>query len=81
MTNTFIQWAQKWHLTEKNTRVVATSVWLSNKGLISLAMLLSILDQAKIFSSPNKKVANAIRILPLHDPDQYKAAFILQRPF
>ena len=38
-------------------------------------------DQAKIISSPNKKVANAIRILPLHDPDQYKAAFILQGSF
>ncbi|MEC8893068.1 MAG: hypothetical protein VX901_07050 [Candidatus Poribacteria bacterium] len=65
----------------KSRRNLSLVIKQTGIGLISLATLLSILDQAKIFSSPNKKVANAIRILPLHDPDQYKAAFILQRPF
>ena len=65
----------------KSRRNLSLVIKRTGIGLISLATLLSILDQAKIFSSPNKKVANAIRILPLHDPDQYKAAFILQRPF
>ena len=50
-------------------------------GLIGLATLISILNQAEVISSPDQQTANAIRILPLYDPDQYKAALILQRSF
>jgi len=75
MTNTSTQLAQKWYHIETTIRVAATS------ALIGLATLISILNQAEVISSPDQQTANAIRILPLYDPDQYKAALILQRSF
>ena len=65
----------------KSRRNLSLVIKRTGIGLISLATLLSILDQAEIISSSNEKVANAIRILPLHDSDQCKVAFLLQRSF
>ena len=50
-------------------------------GIIGLTTLISILDQAEIISNSNPKKINTIRILPLHDPNQHKLAFILQKSF
>lgn len=65
----------------KSRRNLSLIIRRTGIGLIGLATLTSILDQAKVISSSNQQTANAIRILPLQDPNQYTTAFILQRSF
>lgn len=66
----------------KSHRNLSLIIKRTGIGIIGLATLISILDQAEIISTnSNPKKINTIRILPLHDPNQHKLAFVLQKSF